>query len=84
MKVRLTSRRLAVLAAIHEHSELCPAAICRATGAGPAMVYPALDAFVLAGWLSRKPHPTRPGVSVYHLTLRGQLGAGLQPKGSTP
>jgi DNA-binding MarR family transcriptional regulator len=84
MRVRLTRRRLAVLTAIHEQGESAPSGICHATGFGPATVCPALDIFERAGWVGRKPHPTRRGVSVYHLTYRGQLGAGLQPKDTTP
>lgn len=80
MKVRLTRRRLAVLSTIHETGEAAPSRICHATGYGPGTVYPALDIFQRVGWIDRKPHPTRPGVSVYHLTLRGQLGSGLQPQ----
>ncbi|MEU6597900.1 MarR family winged helix-turn-helix transcriptional regulator [Streptomyces flaveolus] len=83
MKVRITPRRLAVLAAIHEQGETPPSGICHATGYGPGTVYPVLDIFERAGWIGRKPHPTRRGVSLYHLTLRGQLGAGLQPKDTT-
>ena len=83
MRVRLTRRRLAVLAAIHENGEAPPSTICHATGFGPGTVYPALDVFERAQWIGRKPHPTRRGVSVYHLTLRGQIGAGLQPKETT-
>ncbi len=83
MRIRLTRRRLAVLAAIHDQGETAPSAICHATGFGPGTVYPALGIFERAEWVGRKPHPTRRGVSVYHLTLRGQLGAGLQPKDQT-
>jgi DNA-binding IclR family transcriptional regulator len=81
VKVRLTRRRVAVLTAIHEAGDAAPSMICHATGYGPGTVYPALDVLQRVGWVARKPHPTRPGVSVYHLTLRGQLGSGLdQPK----
>ncbi|MFD6294544.1 hypothetical protein ACFWFU_07035 [Streptomyces sp. NPDC060235] len=83
MRVRITRRRLAVLTAIHEHGEAAPSDICHATELGPGSVYPVLDLFTNVGWIGRKPHPTRPGVSVYHLTLRGQQGAGLTPKDST-
>lgn len=77
MKIRLTRRRLAVLAAIHEQGETAPSGICHATGYGPGTVYPALDIFEQVGWIGHKPHPTRPGARLYHLTLRGQIGAGL-------
>jgi DNA-binding MarR family transcriptional regulator len=83
VRVRLTRRRLAVLAAIHDQGEAAPSGICHATGYGPGTVYPALDVFERAGWIGRKPHPTRRGVSVYHLTFRGQLGAGLPQKDTT-
>lgn len=80
MKIRLTRRRLAVLAAIHEHGETAPSGICHATGYGPGTVYPTLDIFERAGWVGHTPHPTRAGARLYHLTLRGQIGAGLAPK----
>lgn len=83
MRFPLTRRRLAILTAIHDQGQAAPSSICHATGYGPGTVYPALDVFERAGWVGRKPHPTRRGVSVYHLTYRGQLGAGLQPKDNT-
>lgn len=80
MRIRLTRRRLAVLAAIHEQGETAPSGICHATGYGPGTVYPILDIFERVGWISHMPHPTRPGARLYHITLRGQTGAGLDPK----
>jgi DNA-binding MarR family transcriptional regulator len=83
VKVRLTRRRIAVLTAIHEHGEAAPSTICHDTGYGPGTIYPALDVFERAEWIGWKPHPTRKGARLYHLTLRGQLGSGLQPKESS-
>lgn len=84
MKIRLTPRRLAVLTAIHDQGETAFSGISHATGYGPGTIYPALDIFERAGWISHKPHPTRPGARLYHLTLRGQLGASLNPKEPRP
>lgn len=79
MRISLTRRRLAVLTAVHQHGPCAPSGICHATDYGPGTVYAALDTFERAGWIGRTPDPTRRGVSVYHLTPRGQTGAGLQP-----
>jgi DNA-binding MarR family transcriptional regulator len=84
VRLTLTRRRLAVLKAIHENGEAAPSTICHATGFGPGTVYPALDIFERAEWIGWKPDPIRKGARLYHLTFRGQLGAGLQPKDSTP
>lgn len=83
MRFTLTARRRTVLAAIHEHGAAAPSDICHTTGHDPTTVYATLAVFVRAGWLLRKSHPTRPAASVYCLTRRGQLGAGLQPKDNT-
>lgn len=83
MKIRLTPRRLAILTAIHENREAAPSTICHATGYGPGTIYPVLDIFQRAGWIGRKPDLSRPGASLYHLTLRGQLGAGLEQPAPT-
>ncbi|WP_435279131.1 MarR family winged helix-turn-helix transcriptional regulator [Streptomyces sp. 1222.5] len=79
MRVRITPRRLAILTAIHESGETRPSGICHATGYGPGAVYQTLLLFERAGWVGRKPDPTRPVATLYHLTPRGH--AGLQPKG---
>ena len=84
MKVRLTRRRVAVLEAIHENGEALPSTICHATNLGPGTIYPILDLFERVGWINGKPHPTRPGARLYHLTLRGQTGSGLQQKEPSP
>lgn len=83
MRFTLTERRRTVLEAIHEDGEAAPSAICHATGIAPGEVRQTLGLFVRLGWLGQGPHPTRQGVTAYHLTDRGRLGAGLQPKGST-
>lgn len=83
MRIALTPRRLTVLTAIHEHGEAPPSTICHATGHTPGTVRMTLGMFLRLGWIASKAHPTRPGVSVYHLTDRGLTGAGLKPKDST-
>jgi DNA-binding MarR family transcriptional regulator len=79
MKLALTNRRMAVLTAIHECGEAAPSTICHETGYGPGTIYPALEVFERAQWIGWKPHPTRKGARLYHLTLLGQIGAGFQP-----
>ena len=83
MRFSLTERRLAVLEAIHENGEATPSAICHATDIAPGDVRRTLELFLRLGWVGQKPHPTRKGVTAYHLTPRGRLGAGLQPKDTT-
>lgn len=80
MKVPITRRRLAILTAIHDQGETRASGICAATDLGPGYVYPVLDLFQRAGWIGRRPDPARPSVTLYRLTDRGQLGAGLAPK----
>ncbi|MEU3683738.1 MarR family winged helix-turn-helix transcriptional regulator [Streptomyces sp. NPDC030592] len=80
MKVLITRGVHRVLTAIHD----APAPptgleICRATGKGSGTVYPILDRLGRAGWIGSRPHPTRDGAWVYHLTYLGQLRAGLTP-----
>lgn len=72
MRIRLTDRRVAVLTAIHQQGEVPPSGICHATGFGPGVVYQTLGLFVGVGWVGYRPHPSRQGVSLYHLTDRGK------------
>ncbi|MEU9245833.1 hypothetical protein [Streptomyces sp. NPDC048385] len=81
---RLTRTRHAVLDAIHELDRPTALAIYQATGYGPGRVYPALDVLLQAEWIAGR---TDPGTSadqtsrvVYHVTYRGQRGAGLHTK----
>lgn len=85
MTVRMTRRVRRIVDAIHTLDQPWGLAICQTTGYGPGTVYPILDRLEAAGWIGsrreEKPPPGRPARTIYHLTLRGQLGAGLQPVG---
>lgn len=86
MKVCITRRQRRILEAIHT-ADQAPStlAICKATGYGSGSVYPILERLLLAGWIGGKPHPTVPGWTVYHLTMRSQLRTGLdEPKEQQP
>ncbi|MFG2425408.1 helix-turn-helix transcriptional regulator [Streptomyces sp. NPDC048448] len=56
--------------------------ICRESGLGSGTVYPILERLREAGWIGylveANPAPGRLPRTFYHLTYRGQLGAGLE------
>lgn len=83
MKVRLTRRVRRVISALHTLDEPWGLAICRTTQLGPGTVYPILERLAWAGWIGSRveanPAAGRPPRTFYHLTLRGQMGAGLDP-----
>jgi predicted transcriptional regulator len=81
--VRVTRRMRRILDAIHTLNPAWGLAICQASGLGPGSVYPALERLQEVGWIGSRieanPPHGRPPRTFYHLTLRGQLGAGIQP-----
>lgn len=85
MSVRVTRKVRRVLEAVHTLDQAWGLAICRHTGLGSGTVYPILERLVNAGWASKtveaRPVPGRPPRTFYHLTLRGQMAAGLHQEG---
>lgn len=85
MKIRLTRRVRRVINTIHNLDQAWGLAICQRSGLGPGTVYPILERLAWAGWISSRtedaPPAGRSPRTFYYLTLRGQMGAGLnQPK----
>lgn len=87
MTIRITRKVRRVIDAIHSLDQAWGLAICQATGFGPGTVYPILDRLHAVGWIVRRVEgqaaPGRPPRTIYHLTMRGQLAAGITPAGST-
>jgi len=87
VSVRLTRKVRRVITALHTLDKPWGLIICRETGYGPGTVYPILEHLVKAGWAGTRvednPAPGRPPRLFYHLTLRGQIAAGLDQEGST-
>lgn len=83
MTIRLTGKTRRVLEAIHALDQPWGLSICRETGLGSGTVYPTLERLRAAGWIGSRVEATpvagRPPRTFYHLTLRGQIGAGLEP-----
>ncbi|MFD6490683.1 PadR family transcriptional regulator [Streptomyces sp. NPDC060188] len=83
MSVRVTRKVRRIALAIHTLDQPSGLAICRETGLGSGTVYPILDRLLTAGWIGsrRVPNPQvgRPARTIYHLTLRGQIGVGVEP-----
>lgn len=83
MTVRLTGKTRRVLEAIHTLDQPWGLSICRETGLGSGTVYPTLERLKKAGWIGSRveasPVAGRPPRTFCHLTLRGQIGAGLEP-----
>ncbi|MFF2383710.1 helix-turn-helix transcriptional regulator [Streptomyces sp. NPDC058108] len=83
MTVRVAGRVYRVLTAIHTLDRAWGLSICQASGLGSGTVYPILERLREAGWIGYRieenPAPGHPPRTFYHLTLRGQIGAGLEP-----
>lgn len=84
MKLRITREVRLVIQAIHTLDQPWGLTICRETGLGTGTVYPILDLLVRAEWagsrIEENPPSGRPARTFYHLTLRGQMRAGLESK----
>lgn len=84
MKLLITRKVRLVIQAIHTLDQPRGLTICRETGLGTGTVYPILDLLVRAEWAGTRTEetvpPGRPARTFYHLTLRGQMRAGLEPK----
>ncbi|MEU8642234.1 PadR family transcriptional regulator [Streptomyces sp. NPDC048674] len=82
MSVRVTRKVRRTALAIHTLDQPSGLAICRETGLGSGTVYPILDRLLAAGWVGATievvPRRGAPSRTVYHLTLRGQMGAGIE------
>lgn len=85
MSVRVTRKVRRTVLAIHTLDQPSGLAICRETGLGSGTVYPILDRLLSAGWIGAKveakPRRGGPSRTFYHLTLRGQMGAGISAMG---
>lgn len=84
MKLRITRKVRLVAQAVHTLDQPWGLAICRETRLGSGTVYPILERLAWARWIGshteENPPAGRPARTFYHLTLRGQMGAGLEPK----